>query len=155
MPNASDTRAAIVPLRPDHEAAWRRLWQAYLDFYGAMVGPEVTDRLWAALVPGDQTWRGFGAILNGELVGFAIVIVHPGTWSLAPTAYLEDLFVRPDMRGRGVGHSLIDAILSDGRKLGWSSVYWHTRAGNRAARLLYDRFTPAGDFVRYRVKLDT
>ena len=155
MPNENAQPASIVPLQPGHEAEWRRLWQAYLDFYEAAVPPEVTDRLWAALVPGDGTWRGFGATLGAELVGFAIVVVHPATWSLAPTAYLEDLFVRPNVRRRGVGRSLIEAILFEGRKQAWASVYWHTRADNRTARALYDRFTAADDFVRYRVKLDT
>lgn len=154
MRNGKDAPASIGPLQPAHEAQWRRLWQAYLDFYGAAVAPEVTDRLWAALVPGDETWRGFGATIGAELAGFAIVIVHPATWSLAPTAYLEDLFVSPEFRKQGIGRALIEAIVAEGRERGWASLYWHTRADNRSARALYDRFTPADDFVRYRLKLD-
>lgn len=153
MREGKDEAAAIGPLRPGQEPEWRRLWQAYLDFYEATLAPDVTDRLWGALVAGEGPWHGYGATMGTELVGFAIVIVHPATWSLAQTAYLEDLFVRSEVRGRGAGRSLIDAILADGRTLGWSSVYWHTRADNRAARALYDRFTPADDFVRYRVEL--
>jgi len=34
---------------------------------------------------------------------------------------------------------------------GWSRLYWHTRAGNLAARRLYDAFVQADDFVRYRL----
>ena len=154
MPNGREAPPAIVPLESEHEAEWRRLWQAYLHFYEATVAQDVTDRLWAALVPGDETWHGFGAISGDELVGFAIVIVHPATWSLAPTAYLEDLFVRPDLRKRGVGRALIEGIVEKGRKQCWASLYWHTKADNRAARALYDRFTPADDFVRYRLTLD-
>ncbi|HEX5184358.1 MAG TPA: GNAT family N-acetyltransferase [Allosphingosinicella sp.] len=153
MGQGSGRPAEIVPLGQAREAEWRILWQAYLDFYEAAVTPEVTDRLWAALVPGDETWRGFGATVDGALVGFAIVIGHPATWSLAPTAYLEDLFVRPDARGQGIGRSLIEAIAAEGRERGWASLYWHTKAGNHAARALYDRFTPADDFVRYRLTL--
>jgi GNAT superfamily N-acetyltransferase len=144
---------AIVRLQPAHEAQWRFLWRAYLDFYEAAVAPEVADRLWAALVPESETWHGFGATIGAELLGFAIIIVHPATWSLAPTAYLEDLFVRPDARKRGVGRSLIEAVVAEGRKRGWASLYWHTRADNDAARALYDRFTPADDVVRYRLSL--
>ncbi len=145
--------AAIVPLAPAQEEQWRRLWQTYLDFYGASVAQEVTDRLWAALVPGDATWRGFGATIGSELVGFAIVIVHPATWSLAPTAYLEDLFVRPDVRKQGIGRALIEAVMDEGRERGWTSLYWLTKTDNRVARALYDRFTPADDLVRYHLHL--
>jgi GNAT superfamily N-acetyltransferase len=153
MRNPTDKAAAIAPLQPDQETQWRRLWQAYLDFYEAAVAREVTDKLWTALLSDDAAWRGFGATIGGELIGFAIVIVHPATWSLAPTAYLEDLFVRSDVRKQGVGRALIEAIIEEGRNRAWASLYWHTRAGNRAARALYDRFTPADDFVRYRLKL--
>jgi ribosomal protein S18 acetylase RimI-like enzyme len=149
----ADAATAIVPLARPYEREWRRLWASYLDFYQAAVAPEVTDRLWAVLLSGDPAWRGFGALAGAELAGFAIVIVHPATWSLAPTAYLEDLFVRADRRGRGIGRALIEAIVVEGREAGWASLYWHTRADNEAARALYDRFTPAGDFVRYRLKL--
>lgn len=144
---------AIVPLAPAHEAQWRSLWAAYLDFYGTVLEAEVTDRLWASLVAGGETWRGFGAMMGPDLAGFAIVIVHPATWSLAPTAYLEDLFVRADLRGGGVGAALIEAIAAEGRQCGWASLYWHTHADNAAARALYDCFTPADDFVRYRLML--
>ncbi len=34
---------------------------------------------------------------------------------------------------------------------GWSRLYWHAQAGNTAARSVYDRFTKADDFVRYRL----
>jgi GNAT superfamily N-acetyltransferase len=150
---ARDRPARIVPLQPAHEGQWRALWQAYLDFYEAALAPEVTDGLWAALVSGDAVRRGFGATIGDALVGFALVVVHPATWSLAPTAYLEDLFVRPDARKQGVGRALIEAIVAEGRAQGWTSLYWHTKAGNRAARALYDRFTSADDFVRYRLTL--
>jgi GNAT superfamily N-acetyltransferase len=149
-----DKAAAIVSLQPGDERQWRSLWADYLDFYGTALAPEVTDRLWTSLVSDDSAWRGFGAAVGAELVGFAIVIVHPATWSLAPTGYLEDLFVRPDVRKRGVGRSLIEAAIEEGRKQGWASLYWHTRADNRTARALYDRFTPADDLVRYRLTLD-
>lgn len=148
MPSTNE-RLAIVPLAPAQEAEWRRLWQTYLDFYDTSVPPEVTDRLWSALVPGDETWQGFGATIGRTLVGFAIVIVHPATWSLAPTAYLEDLFVRPDVRKQGIGRALIEAAVGEGRKQGWASLYWHTRDDNRTARALYDRIARFKGFVRY------
>jgi GNAT superfamily N-acetyltransferase len=145
--------AEVAPLGPADEPAWRRLWDAYLGFYEGRVGDEVTDHLWRSLVSGDGACRGYGARLGTELAGFAIVIVHPATWTLAPTAYLEDLFVRGDLRGQGAGRALMDALVAEAKTQGWASLYWHTHQGNRPARALYDRFARADEFVRYRLPI--
>ena len=85
------------------------------------------------------------------MVGFAVCVLHEGTWNVRPTCYLEDLFVDPAARGAGVGRGMLDDLLSLGAEHGWASIYWHTRAGNARARTLYDRYVAADDFVRYRL----
>jgi len=87
-------------------------------------------------------------------VGFSTAVLHEGTWTTAPTCYLEDLFVDPALRGGGVGRALIQNLIDLGRSRGWSRLYWHTQAGNATARRLYDSFVQADDFVRYRLALD-
>lgn len=145
------TPVLVRAARADDELVWRRLWQAYLDFYGAEVPPAVTDHTWGRILDATGTLFGRVAERSGTMVGFAICVVHEGTWSTRPTCYLEDLFVDPAARGGGVGRALLDDLLTVAADRGWSSVYWHTRADNRAARLLYDRYGPADGFVRYRI----
>ncbi len=140
--------------RPDDEAAWRHLWSGYVDFYEAEVSEAVTAATWRRLfMPGSGM---FGRIAewNGAVSGFTVSVVHPGSWTLAPLCYLEDLFVAPKMRGHGLGRALIEDLIAIARERGWSRIYWHTRQGNATARALYDRFAKADDFVRYRIFLD-
>ncbi len=66
--------------------------------------------------------------------------------------YLEDLFVDPAFRGQGIARTMIKSLQSEGADKGWSRLYWHTRRDN-PARHLYDEFTPADDYVRYRITL--
>jgi len=47
----------------------------------------------------------------------------------------------------------VQDLVDRGRKEGWGYLYWHTQAGNATARRLYDTFTLADDFVKYRVSL--
>ncbi|WP_341633730.1 GNAT family N-acetyltransferase [Sphingomonas agri] len=150
---ASASRVVVGPLGLRHEQAWRRLWEGYLAFYEESIPPQVTDRSWQMLVNAENRTMGLAAEADGELVGFANILVHSRTWSSGPAAYLEDLYVRGDCRGRGVGRALIEAVLERGRQRGWSEVYWHTAADNAAARKLYDQFTAVDDHVRYRVFL--
>ncbi len=147
--------APIVVRAPQarDEFAWRRLWAGYLDFYGATVSPDATDRTWNRILDAGGLMIGRMATLTGDPVGFAICVVHDGTWSVRPTCYLEDLFVDPVSRGAGAGRALLDDVIALGRERGWRSIYWHTRADNAQARKLYDRYTPADDFVRYRLAI--
>ena len=139
--------------RPEDEAAWRRLWAGYVAFYEAEVSEDVTAATWRRLFTPDSNMLGRIAEWQGDVAGFTVSIIHPGSWTLAPLCYLEDLFVDPDARGHGIGQALIQDLIDIGRKRGWSRLYWHTRASNETARRLYDKFVTADDFVRYRMIL--
>jgi GNAT superfamily N-acetyltransferase len=135
---------------PEDEAAWRRLWADYVAFYEADVPDAVTAATWARLLDPDFGMIGRLAELDGVVVGFTVSVIHPGSWALTPICYLEDLFVDPQARGRGVGRALIDDLVALAHARGWSRLYWHTKASNETARRLYDRYVEANDFVRYR-----
>ncbi|MFT3972021.1 MAG: GNAT family N-acetyltransferase [Amaricoccus sp.] len=134
------------------EPAWRRLWDGYLAFYETALAPEITSRTWARLIDPASPLFGRLAEVEGEAAGFSVSVLHEGSWVASPVCYLEDLFVDPRHRGRGLGRALVQDLVDLGRARGWSTLYWHTRTGNPARRL-YDAFTPADDFVRYRLRL--
>jgi len=90
---------------------------------------------------------------DGEVIGFANVVLHDFTWSDQPAALLHDLYVRPDRRGSGTGRALIDFLVERGRREGWNRVYWLTKHDNATARRLYESIVPADGFIRYRVVL--
>jgi GNAT superfamily N-acetyltransferase len=139
--------------KPGDEAAWRDLWAGYVAFYKSEVSEAVTAATWQRLFMPGSGMVGRMAEWEGALSGFTVSIVHPRSWALAPICYLEDLFVEPKLRGRGLGRALIEDLIALGRERGWSGLYWHTQQGNATARLLYDRFAKADDFVRYRIML--
>lgn len=139
--------------QPDDEAAWRRLWDGYVEFYESQVSDEATAGTWARLLDPSSDMFCRLAELNGAVVGFTVSVLHPSSWTLTPTCYLEDLFVDPKARGHGLGRALIDDLVSLGRDKGWSRLYWHTKQSNDTARRLYDRYGKADDFVRYRLLL--
>jgi len=144
----------VRPVRAEDHKSWIILWQGYCADLGGDVAEEVTAALWRRLLLPDDSIRCLvAASRDGELVGFAIYVVHPNTWSLKPDCYLEDLFVAPRSRGRRVGQKLIEMLIALGRQEGWRRVYWHTREGNRSGRALYDRVVQRTDYIRYDVAL--
>ena len=146
--NAPTIRAAL----PADEATWRKLWQAYCEFYDASLGPEVTNRTWKRILDPDSAVMCIVAEVEGQVYGFANCVVHENTWETQPVCYLEDLFVIPSARGHGIGRSLIEWLRNAMRAEGWARLYWVTREDNQQARKLYDRFTEADGFVRYVIK---
>lgn len=135
------------------EARWRSLWAAYLDFYAVALPAGVTDATWERLMdPASRLALRLGEV-DGTILGFAIHHWHETTWALGPDGYLEDLFVAPEARGRGLGRALIEDLVTLGRTRGWSRLYWMTEIGNSRARALYDSFTPDDGHIRYRMEL--
>jgi GNAT superfamily N-acetyltransferase len=86
-------------------------------------------------------------------LGFAIHQHHPSTWVMGDDCYLEDLFVAPMARSKGVGRALLQDLADYARSQGWKRLYWNTDATNAAARKLYDSFTADDGHVRYRMTL--
>jgi len=144
----------IRDAEPRDEAAWRRLWSGYITFYEVDVPEAVTAYTWARILDPDMPMFCRVAERDGTVVSFTISTLHPSTWTAGLNCYLEDLFVDPDARGDGVGRAMVDDLLARANEKGWSRLYWHTDAGNETARALYDRYTLADNFVRYRLPLD-
>jgi len=138
---------------PADEAGWRSLWQQYLDFYEVVLKPEVTAATWARLIDPASPVKARLAFVDGAMVGFAIHLHHPSTWVIGEDCYLEDLFLAPAARGKGVGRALIEDLKTLARGKGWQRLYWHTDEDNLVARRLYDRFVESDGHVRYRLTL--
>ncbi len=142
----------IRALRAEDYSRWRPLWDGYTHFYGCSLDESVTACTWErALNPLSSLFCRVAEI-DGKVIGFALCVLHEGTWSTTPICYLEDLFVDEAARGAGAGQALIDALIAEGKGEGWSKLYWVTRENN-PARKLYDRFGEADDYVRYRISL--
>jgi GNAT superfamily N-acetyltransferase len=61
---------------------------------------------------------------NGEAAGFAVWFLNFSTFSGRSGIYLEDLFVRPALRGKGIGKALLAHLASECVKNGWSRLQW-------------------------------
>jgi GNAT superfamily N-acetyltransferase len=74
---------------------------------------------------------------EGEPAGFALFFPIYSTWR-GRSMHLEDLFVRPRFRGRGIGKALLTRVAAVAVERGCALLYWHVLDWN----------TPAIDFYQ-------
>jgi GNAT superfamily N-acetyltransferase len=153
MTGAAMSSLAVRPLEKNDHSEWRRLWTAYLTFYKASAQEEVYATTWKRLfAEGEYEPRGFIALVDGRPAGLVHYLYHRTCWSQANNCYLQDLFADPDIRGRGVGAALIEAVRQAAAKDGITNVYWLTHETNTTARRLYDRVAKFTGFIKYSLQ---
>lgn len=148
------TDLTVRPPKVDEFDAWRRLWQGYNAFY-KRTGPtavpdEITRLTWDRFFDAYEPMHCLVAEAGGRLIGLTHYIFHRNTTMRGPVCYLQDLFTDADLRGKGVGRALIEAVYARAREAGSPRVYWQTHETNATAMRLYDQVADRSGFVVYR-----
>lgn len=103
-------------------------------------GRPLTDDLKAAMIPGLEKAPSKLILLasfNSTIVGAAVCFIGFSTFSAKPRLNLHDLSVLPAHRGRGVGRTLLQAVIGRATQMGCSAVTLEVRKDNANARHLY------------------
>ena len=70
--------------------------------------------------------------------GFAELRFRPSLYTGALDAYLEELYIVPERRGRGLGRALLEAAMDHARGRGAARIDLNTSVDDVAARALYE-----------------
>jgi GNAT superfamily N-acetyltransferase len=76
---------------------------------------------------------------DGHPIGFALFFHNFSTFLARPGIYLEDLFVLPEHRGRGVGRALLAHLAHLAVERGCGRLEWAVLNWNRDAIVFYER----------------
>jgi GNAT superfamily N-acetyltransferase len=79
------------------------------------------------------------ASLGDRDVGFALFFGTYSTFLARPCMHLEDLFVVPDARGRGIGHALLTRVAAIAAARGCGRLQWNVLSWNAPALAFYRR----------------
>lgn len=103
------------------------------------------------------TERPYAEVIIGEFdgtpVGFALFFHTFSTFLARPGIYLEDLFVKPEWRGRGFGRALLQALADIAVERGCGRLEWAVLDWNEPAIRFYRRLgaVPLDDWTTFRV----
>lgn len=106
------------------------------EFDVASPGAEVLAPRLRTLLAADATF----AILAGDpAVGVALVTLRPNVWYEGPVALLDELYVVPDRRNRGIGSSIIEHLLAKAAAHGVDLIEINVDEGDVDAQRFYER----------------
>ena len=96
------------------------------------------------------------ALENREAVGFAVYFYNFSTWLGRPGLYLEDLFVRPALRGKGYGRALLERLAQIAKDRGCGRMEWAVLDWNDPAIQFYRKLgaEPMEEWTVFRLTED-
>jgi GNAT superfamily N-acetyltransferase len=96
------------------------------------------------------------AFENETAVGFAVFFHNFSTWLGRPGLYLEDLFVRPEDRGKGYGRALLIELAKIARERGCGRMEWAVLDWNEPAIEFYRKLSakPMEEWTVFRLTRD-
>ena len=96
------------------------------------------------------------AFENEAAIGFAVFFHNFSTWLGRPGLYLEDLFVRPEDRGKGYGRALLVHIAKIARNRGCGRMEWAVLDWNEPAIQFYRKLGAKSmdEWTVFRLKRD-
>jgi GNAT superfamily N-acetyltransferase len=75
---------------------------------------------------------------SGQPAGFSFFFNNYSTWLGRPGIYLEDLFVLPEMRGKGIGKALLQHLAQIAVRENWYGIRWLVLEWNEPALKFYE-----------------
>ncbi|OBG33709.1 GNAT family N-acetyltransferase [Mycobacterium sp. E3198] len=139
---------------PADAAAITGMIHALAEFERAGQQCTVTETQISAALFGDSpTVHGHVADVDGEIAAMALWFLNFSTWDGVAGVYLEDLFVRPGFRRRGLARALLSALASECLERGYTRLTWAVLNWNVDAIALYDGVgaTPQREWTTYRL----
>lgn len=90
-----------------------------------------------------RTWLAgddmFAVVAGRPAVAIGLVTLRPNVWFDGPVALLDELYVRPDLRGQGIGSAVMGVLMDEWRRRGVRYVEINVDESDAGAQRFYRR----------------
>lgn len=144
---------SLRPARPDDAGPILRMVRALAEYERAPDAVMMTESSLRQALFGQQAAEAVIAELDGQAAGFAIWFTSFSTWTGRRGLYVEDVFVMPEARGKGIGRAMFRhvaklAVERNCARLEWSVLDWNQPAIDFYRGLGAE---PLDEWTRYRL----
>ena len=101
--------------------------------------PAAARECFAALIGDPALGRAWLVETEGETVGYAVLTLGYSLEYRGRDAFVDDLYLAPAQRGRGLGRAALDAAEAAARELGVRALHLEVERTNASAEALYRR----------------
>lgn len=110
----------------------------------------------ALFAPSPAVFGHVAGTSGGRIAGMAVWFLSYSTWLGTHSLYLEDLYVRPEFRGSGVGQRLLQTLAAICLERGYDRLEWWVLDWNESARGFYSSIGAEAltEWIPYRVSGD-
>ena len=139
---------------PEDTADITDMIHALAEFERAADQCTVTEKqISTALFGSSPIVHGHVAEVDGEVAAVGLWFLNFSTWDGVAGIYLEDLFVRPRFRRRGLARALLAALAAECLDTGYTRLSWAVLNWNSDAIALYDGIgaEPRTEWTTYRL----
>jgi GNAT superfamily N-acetyltransferase len=158
MSSVSDPGVTVRPVRPGDVPEILAMVRELAEYERALEEVSATEEhLHRTLFAEQPAVFGHLAVTgDGEVAGMALWFLSYSTWLGSHGVYLEDLYVRPEHRGKGIGRRLLSALAAVCLEHGYPRFEWWVLDWNDTAREVYHSIGAEAltEWVPYRVSGD-
>jgi len=116
--------------------------------------PRRPDEYYAERILGDRSAEVLGAFEGDALVGFAVFFDLPELITGLRIGQLDDIYVHPDQRNKGIGRRMIETLVTEGQSRGWLHLRWLVPGKNAPAVALYEKIAEPDHRKSYVIPID-
>ncbi len=131
----------IREIRLDDKKQWETLYRGYADFYKVEMNDKILNTVWEWIHDDNQDVCGLVYEQDNKIIGIAHYRKMPSPLRGKYIGFLDDLFVEPNHRKKGVGEKIIKEIKAISKRNNWNLVRWITRDDNIKAKSLYAKLS--------------
>lgn len=103
---------------------WLVLWFDYLSKAGLTSDDNNGINTWQRIMDMNSSIICWVAEVDNHIAGFAVAVVQDCVLENDPICCIEHIYVMEELRGKGLGKALIQAIKLERDFAGWSKIYW-------------------------------
>lgn len=90
--------------------------------------------------------------VEGEMIGFVNLLTIYSIWSYGKALIIDDIYIREEQRGRGIGKEVMDAVVQYAKEKEYKRIQFQAEKNNEKAQAFYRKLGFEGTDMLFHAK---